>query len=151
MRDNGLIDGVVLTQLKEIYDPKGSVLHMLRNDDDLFTSFGECYFSEINVNSIKGWKKHSLQSQNISVPIGRVKFVLYDLRENSITFKRFSEIVLGRPDSYYRLHIPNNIWYSFKCIDNINSMLVNCSDIPHSPNESETLELNNPKIPYSWL
>ena len=78
MKDDFLIDGVLLTKLKEIPDPKGSVLHMLRNDDDLFTSFGECYFSEVNINAAKGWKKHLSQSQNISVPLGRIKFVLYD-------------------------------------------------------------------------
>ena len=150
MKDDVLIDGVFLTELKEIPDPKGSVLHMLRNDDDLFTSFGECYFSEVSVKAIKGWKKHSLQSQNISVPLGRIKFVLYDGRKSSTTFKNISEIILGRPDSYKRLHIPTNIWYSFKCISDTNSMIVNCSDIPHSPDESETMTLDNKEIPYSW-
>ncbi len=150
MKDDFLIDGVLLTKLKEIPDPKGSVLHMLRNDDDLFTSFGECYFSEVNINAVKGWKKHLSQSQNISVPLGRIKFVLYDDRESSATFKNISEIILGRPDSYYRLHIPNNVWYSFGCISETNSMIVNCSDIPHSPDESETLPIDNKEIPYSW-
>ena len=150
MKDSALIDGIILTELKEIPDPKGSVLHMLRNDDDLFSSFGECYFSEVNINSIKGWKKHSLQSQNISVPIGRVKFVLYDLRENSSTFQNVLEIILGRPDLYNRLHIPIDIWYSFKCISDSNSLIVNCSDIPHCPDESEVLPIENSLIPYKW-
>ena len=45
MKHLNLIDGLKISDLKEITDPKGSVLHMLRNDDELFKSFGECYFS----------------------------------------------------------------------------------------------------------
>ena len=73
---NNLIHDVEIIQLKEIFDDKGSVFHMLRSDERQFKSFGECYFSEVNVDCIKGWKKHTLQTQNISVPIGKIKFVL---------------------------------------------------------------------------
>ena len=61
------------------------MLHFLRNDDPDFTSFGECYMSEINSVAIKGWKKHLEQTQNIVVPIGKIKFVLFDSRNNSAT------------------------------------------------------------------
>ena len=150
MKHPNLIDGLKISDLKEITDPKGSVLHMLRNDDDLFKSFGECYFSEVNIGYIKGWKKHTLQSQNISVPVGKVKFVLYDPRKNSKTYNFISVIELGRPDDYKRLHIPVNIWYSFACISPKSSLIVNCADIPHSPEESDALPIDSKLIPYTW-
>lgn len=150
MKQNNLIEGLKITDLKEISDPKGSVLHMLRNDDELFKSFGECYFSEVNSGHIKGWKKHSIQSQNISVPIGKVRFVLYDPRENSDTYQTISLIDLGRPNNYKRLHIPPGLWYSFQSISSYTSLIVNCADIPHSPKESKTLPIDTKLIPYSW-
>ena len=58
--------------LKEISDKRGSVLHMIRSDADDFEAFGECYFSEILPKKIKAWKKHKLQTQNISVPVGEI-------------------------------------------------------------------------------
>ena len=52
---------------------KMSVLHMIKSSSPEFKNFGECYVSEINFNSIKGWKLHSKKTQNISVPSGKIK------------------------------------------------------------------------------
>jgi dTDP-4-dehydrorhamnose 3,5-epimerase len=150
MHKSNHINGVFVSNLKEIKDTKGSVLHVMRNDDDLFKSFGECYCSEINPGFVKGWKKHMAQSQNIAVPIGVIKFVLIDLRANSPSINNFIEIFLGRPDNYSRLHIPKNIWYGFKCISSTPALIINCADLPHSPEESKTLSLENPSFSYDW-
>ena len=36
-----MIDGVILTPLRQIFDERGKVMHMLREDDEVFTNFGE--------------------------------------------------------------------------------------------------------------
>tara|TARA_B110000977_G_C11011691_1_gene467937 strand:+ start:272 stop:724 length:453 start_codon:yes stop_codon:yes gene_type:complete len=144
------IEGVTLKQLKIIQSFKGDVLHMMRNDEQDFKSFGECYFSEINPLVIKGWKKHIHQTQNFSVPVGRIKIVLLDDRKDSKTFENIIEIILGRPDLFNRIKIPPGIYYSFKCLSTHPSIIVNITDIPHDINESLTIELNNNHIPYKW-
>jgi len=144
------IEGIVVKKLKIIPNSKGDVLHMIRNDEQDFTSFGECYFSEVNPLTIKGWKKHITQTQNFSVPIGRLKLVLFDDRDDSKTFRNIAEITLGRPDSYNRIQIHPGIYYSFKCLSTSPTMIVNITDIPHDKNESLTLDLNNSNIPYKW-
>ena len=148
--DELTIKGIIIKKLKIISSEKGDVLHMLRNDENSFKSFGECYFSEVNPDKIKGWKKHNIQNQFFSVPVGRLKLVLYDDRASSETYKTINEIILGRPDSYYRINIPPGIYYSFKCLTKTPALVVNCTDIPHSIDESLTLELNNSIIPYKW-
>ena len=145
-----LINGVKITRLKEIISDKGSVLHFLRNDDSDFISFGECYMSEINSDAIKGWKKHFEQTQNIAVPIGKIKFVLFDSRDNSATKNLINEIIIDRKDNYIRLTIPPNIFYAFKNLDKSNSLIVNCPDIPHDPFESEIIDIASNLIPYQW-
>ena len=62
-----LIDDVVLTELKQFSDERGTLLHMLRNDDPIFTTFGECYFSEVLPGAVKAWKLHHNQTQNTSI------------------------------------------------------------------------------------
>ena len=62
---NTKIDGVEITPLKIIKDARGAVLHMININSAGFEKFGECYFSEINPNVIKGWKKHFHQTQNL--------------------------------------------------------------------------------------
>jgi len=148
--DELTIKGIIIQKLKIISSEKGDVLHMLRNDENSFKSFGECYFSEVNPDKIKGWKKHNIQNQFFSVPVGRLKLVLYDDRASSETYKTINEIILGRPDSYYRINIPPGIYYSFKCLTKTPALIVNCTDIPHSIEESSSLDLNNTIIPYKW-
>ena len=87
------IKGLKIVKLKEIFDSKGSVLHMIKSSSPEFKNFGECYVSEINFNSIKGWKLHSKQTQNISVPLGKIKMVLYDSREDSLSFNQLIILV----------------------------------------------------------
>tara|TARA_B100001146_G_C16013590_1_gene361966 strand:+ start:89 stop:538 length:450 start_codon:yes stop_codon:yes gene_type:complete len=144
------IDGVFLTPLKEIFDERGSILKMLRYDESIFKGFGECYFSEINPGKIKAWKKHSLQTQNICVPIGKIKLVLFDSRKNSKTFKKLEIIELGRPNFYFRILIPPGICYGFSCISKSKSLIVNCTDIPHDSTESEIISITEKSIPFNW-
>jgi dTDP-4-dehydrorhamnose 3,5-epimerase len=135
------IDGLVVTPLGEFADQRGAVLHMLRADTPGFRGFGECYFSEISPGVIKGWKRHHRQTQNLAVPVGRVRFAVHDPRESSRTRGVLDLIELGRPDAYARLCIPPLLWYAFACVGDRPSLLANCTDIPHDPAEGEVLAL----------
>lgn len=133
------IAGLRLTPLRQIEDARGAVLHMLRADSAEFRGFGECYFSQVTPGSIKAWKRHRLQSQNVAVPVGRVRFVVYDARETSSTRGRFDVVELGRPDAYARLCIPPMLYYGFACLGAVAALVANCTDVPHDPAESESL------------
>ena len=145
-----LIKDVVLTELKQFPDERGTLLHMLRNDDPTFTTFGECYFSEVLPGAVKAWKLHLEQTQHFCVPVGRIKLVIYDNRKDSISNGNVQLIHLGRPDSYFRVMMPPGLWYGFTCISKIPALLVNCADIPHNPQESEVRMIDDVSIPYKW-
>jgi dTDP-4-dehydrorhamnose 3,5-epimerase len=147
---NSMIEGVLIVPLREIADVRGSVLHVLRSDAPDFTKFGECYISEIVPGAIKAWKRHSIQTQNITVPIGKIRMVLYDNRENSRTNGKLEIYEIGRPDNYLRIRISPGIWYGFTCISQEKAMLVNCADFPHSPEESQVMSVDASLIPYNW-
>lgn len=146
----GLIEGVALAPLRQIADERGAVLHVLRSDSGGFTTFGECYCSEIYPGAIKAWKRHRVQTQNLAVVSGRVRFVIFDPRPDSATYRKLEVIELGRPDDYQRLSIPPGVWYGFACTSDIAALVVNCADIPHDPTESEHLAVGDPSIPYNW-
>jgi dTDP-4-dehydrorhamnose 3,5-epimerase len=148
--DSVLIDGLALTELRQINDKRGSVLHMMRNDSPEFTQFGECYFSEVLPCSIKAWKRHHLQTQNIAVPVGRIRIVIYDDRKKSSSHGKLQVLELGRPDQYQRLQIPPLLWYGFSCISTIPALLANCADLPHAPEESDLIPFDSIEIPYHW-
>jgi len=148
--DTSIISGVTITYLREISDERGAVLHMLRNDSSDFRQFGECYFSEVLPGAVKAWKVHSLQTQNLAVPIGRIKIVLFDKRASSDTYDKIEILEMGRPDKYFRLLIPPSMCYGFKCIGKDKALIVNCADLPHTPGESAIYPIDSNEIPYSW-
>lgn len=144
-----MIDGVIIEPLKQIADPRGKVLHMIRSDSKNFTKFGEIYFSSVNSRSVKAWRKHKLMTQHFAVPMGEILLVLYDDRERSSTKGEIQEVHLGG-DNYNLVRIPPLVWYGFKGISIMPALIANCTDIPHDPSETEKFEFNDLKIPYQW-
>ena len=144
-----MIEGVQKIPLKILKNENGELLHFMRNDSSSFHKFGEVYFSITYPGAIKGWKLHKRMEQNFVVPVGQMKVVLFDDRENSNTFGECNEFLLGK-DDYFLLKIPDHIWYSFSPIGSEASMIANCSSIPHDPDESIFEELTSSRFPYQW-
>ena len=55
------------TNLSIIPLKKGNVFHALKTTESDFQGFGEAYFSTVNFNDIKAWKKHKKMTLNIVV------------------------------------------------------------------------------------
>lgn len=144
------IEGVALYDLKVFSDHRGAVLHHLRSDAAHFHGFGESYLSETNPGVIKAWKRHHRITQHMAVPVGRMQFVLFDGRPGTATSGNVFTCVLGRPDAYKLLIIPPLVCYGFQCISDSPGLIVNAVTHPHDPNESETIPVNSPAIPYVW-
>jgi len=124
---------------------------MLRSDAPDFTTFGECYFSEVKPGAVKAWKFHRAQTQNLTVPVGRIRLAIFDDRGGSPTRGAIQVMEIGRPDAYLRISIPPRLWYGFACVGAQPALLVNCSDLPHSSGESDSRAFDDSRIPYSWV
>jgi len=144
----GIINDVQLTPLKIISGDAGDVMHALKKSEPSFQGFGEVYFSTVNNNAVKGWKKHRRMISNLVVPSGKIRFVLYDDRPASASFKVMQEVILSR-DNYQRLTIPPGIWMAFQGRSDEPNMLLNIASIPHDPEETESLPLKNNAIPFT--
>jgi dTDP-4-dehydrorhamnose 3,5-epimerase len=140
MDQRSLIEGVILTSLMKIESPEGCVLRYLRDNDVGFNQFKESYFSTVNKDVIKPWKRHMKMSLNIAVPVGEIKFVLYDNRPTSSTYGSFNQIILS-PENYLRLTVPADVWMAFKGQGNYN-LLINTADLVHDPDEVERKNLS---------
>ena len=143
-------DGVELVELQQIETEGGSVLHMLRSDSPLFRKFGEVYFSEVYSGVVKAWKRHKEMTQHFAVPVGKIRVVLFDDREDSKTKGKVCEYVLGRPDHYALLRIPPMVWYGFMSLSRGPTIIANCTDLPHAHEESVRALPDDPRFPYNW-
>jgi dTDP-4-dehydrorhamnose 3,5-epimerase len=135
------VDGVIVTPLKQIHNPKGDIYHAMKKSDIGFDGFGEAYFSTVNIGDIKGWKQHTKMTLNLVVPVGEIEFVVYD--ENK---KEFFNIKLSQKN-YQRLTVEPELWMAFRGIKE-NSMLLNLASIEHNPDEAINLGIK--EIAYEW-
>ena len=117
----------------------GDILHGMKAGDGGFDGFGEAYFSSVGKGEIKGWKKHSIMTLNLLVPLGEIEFVIHDGRE-------FFTITLSKAN-HHRLTVWPNLWLAFKGLAPEN-MLLNLASHIHEPSESKNLPLKD--IDYKW-
>jgi len=144
-----MIEGVKVTPLRQIPDERGKIMHMLRSDAPGFAGFGEIYFSCVYPGAIKGWHIHKRMTLNYAVPVGNVKFVLYDDRAGSTTRGEVQELFLGA-DTYNLVTVPPMVWNGFKGIGTEMAIVANCASLAHDPDEIGRLDPFDPKIPYTW-
>jgi dTDP-4-dehydrorhamnose 3,5-epimerase len=145
--DTEIISGVIITPLKKIINLKGDVFHGMKKSDSGYSGFGEAYFSTINYNDIKPWKKHKKMTLNFIVPVGEIQVVIYDDRENSPTKGKFNNFVISIND-YNRITIPPDVWVAFRGLSKELNLLLNITDIEHDPDEME--RINFCDIVYQW-
>lgn len=149
LNNNQIIDGVKIFPLSQIIDERGKVMHMLKKTDDHFVGFGEIYFSTCWPGAIKAWHQHTKMTVNNCIVSGRAKLVIYDPRKDSKTFGNIMEIFLGE-DNYKLVQISPGLINGYKSYGDKLTILANCADMPHDPNEMIKIDPFENDIPYNW-
>lgn len=143
-----MIDGVKIVPLKQFSDERGKIMHMLRSDDPHFKGFGEIHFSVAFPSVVKGWHIRNHIS-TVAVPLGRVKWVLYDGRKDSPTKGEIMEIFLGE-DNYCLLQIPPGVTSGYKTYGLTHSIVANVTDATHQDEAKINIDPFKNDIPYNW-
>lgn len=127
------VEHILVTPLDRIEVTGGDVLHAIKRSDPGYVDFGEAYFSIVEGDTFKGWKRHLRMTLNLVVPFGGVVCFFHDdqggIREEEIGEAR-----------YVRLTIPPLIWFGIKGLIKPYSIVMNVADIPHDPLEIERRE-----------
>lgn len=122
-----------LYKLKVINNNKGNILKFFKKND---LEIGELYFSWINKNFIKGWKRHKRFNLNIVVPYGKVQFICFKDPK-----KKIYKFLIGE-HNYKRLLIPSGYWFAFSSLTNSKSLICSLSSNVHDKKEVETKRIN---------
>jgi dTDP-4-dehydrorhamnose 3,5-epimerase len=144
-----MIEGVVVTPLRQILDERGKVMHMMRSDSPIFSAFGEIYFSTTFPGVVKAWHLHKQMTLNYAVVQGAVKLALFDDRVGSATRGEVQEIYMS-PENYVLVTVPPLVWNGFKCVGNETAIVANCATLPHSDDEIVRLDPQSDLVPYNW-
>ena len=125
------------TKKNIFFNLKGDTLTGLKKNDNCFDKFEEIYFSKINYLKIKGPKKHKKMLCNFLVPVGSVKFLVFDNFFNVV-----DSIILNKKN-YGVLTIPKKNWFAFKGVSQETSLIVNIANKVHDDKEViENLDVN---------
>lgn len=136
---------IVLTPLKQIEVSGGNVFHAMKSSDLGFAGFGEAYFSWISPGAIKGWKRHTLMTMNIVVPLGRVRFIFRSVNGGGNEEFRIEDVGVNR---YARITVPPGIWFGFQNIGTSEGLVLNIANMPHDQDEIERLSLAD--VNFDW-
>ena len=144
------IEGGVISKRRIIEDDRGSIRHIMKSSDAAFTKFGEVYCSTIYPGRVKGWHLHSLMTLNYCVLFGKIRFVLFDGRENSPSFGRI-QVVIMSPNNHCSITVPPGVWNGFQGLGQNESFVINMTDIPHDPFEISRMDPHdNNLIDFNW-
>jgi dTDP-4-dehydrorhamnose 3,5-epimerase len=130
-----LLNGIHITPLKRISNPKGDIYHALNGKDADFSSFGEAYFTTIIHGETKGWKRHQRMVMNLIVPEGEVLFHFHDE-----VLGMTKTIALGTRQ-YARLCVQPGLWMAFTGLGSGLNLILNVASIAHDPSESDSADL----------
>jgi dTDP-4-dehydrorhamnose 3,5-epimerase len=144
-----VIEGVRVSERRQIIDDRGKIVHMLRCDDDEYLGFGEVYFSWVNPGKVKAWHLHSRMALNYTCPVGAVRLALYDTRSASPTLGELMEVEMSA-DAHRLVQVPPGVWNGFVGLRDYPSMVCNCATLPHDPDEITRRDPDDPEFPYAW-
>lgn len=141
-----MIGDVRVSPRRVTRDFRGDVMHFIRTSDDVFTEFGEVYFSKILVGQSKTWRRHRVAVSQLVVPIGTINILLFDDRTDSPSCGMSDKLTLGERD-YQLITIPPLVWYAFENQGTETALIANCSSLSHDPSESDRREFSDTRMP----
>lgn len=145
------IEGVTVKKLKVIPDERGKLMEIIRNDDEIFSKFGQVYITTAYPGIVKAWHFHNFQDDHFTVLKGMMKVVLYDGREDSPTHGKLNEFFIGE-DNQMVVKIPKRVMHGFKCISETEAMVLNLVTEPynHENPDEHRIDPHDNNINYDW-
>jgi len=153
--DNEII-GVIIKRLKTHNDPRGFFREIVRSSDHVFDAgvFGQWSHSKMQLNVVKAWHYHHVQTDWWYCPIGAIETVLFDNRPESPTYQRKLVIRMGDSTHDETAHevcvqIPPGVLHGCKVVSS-EAHLFYITSTTYDPNEEGRFPYNSPLVGHDW-
>ncbi|GAC1520466.1 MAG: dTDP-4-dehydrorhamnose 3,5-epimerase family protein [Chloroflexota bacterium] len=147
-----LISGVVTRPALTIPDDRGTICEVYNpawgvSDAPLVY----VYQVTIRPGQIKGWVKHTAQTDRLFFSLGTVRVVLYDDRSASPTHGMVNELFIGEHNRGL-VTIPENVYHAIQNVGSGDALCINMPTRPyeHANPDKYRLPLDTPLIPYRF-
>jgi dTDP-4-dehydrorhamnose 3,5-epimerase len=149
------IQGVTIKELRTFSDGRGFFRELIRSTDSFFEEgFGQWSHSLMQKNTVKAWHFHNLQVDWWYVGLGIIHTVLYDNREESPTYRKKVEFLLGEGEANsLALHavvkIPQGVLHGCKVLTDT-AHLFYITSRTYDPNDEGRLPFNSDLVGHPW-
>jgi len=141
-----MIEGVIIKDLTVFSDERGMFAEIARKAD---VFFGQISFSKVFQGISKAWHLHKKQTDWGCAVSGDIKYVLYDNRKNSKTYKEITEILMGETSGYRMVQIPPGVAHGYRII-NGPAVIVYITSHEYDPLDELRIPHDDPSIGYDW-
>lgn len=149
--------GVQIKSLVSHPDSRGFFREVFRSNEDIFKggAFGQWSHSRMEINVVKAWHYHHVQTDWWYVPIGVINTVLVDFREDSPTFRAKMQIRMGdgqNPelnDQAVCVRIPPGVLHGCRVLTP-EAHLFYITSQPYDQNEEGRYPFDAPEVGFSW-
>lgn len=148
--DNPLFEGVYIKNLVTHEDERGFFREILRVTDPFFDlSFGQWSHSRMKTGVIKAWHYHKIQTDFWYVSRGILKVGLYDLRQESSTFRQTMSLEMGDETSALLIKIPAMVAHGCKAVHGPVDLLYLMTHT-YNPDDEYRMAQDDPEINFKW-
>jgi len=155
-----LIAGVEFKQLKTWPDDRGFFREIVRTTDSFFNTgsqnppFAQWSHSKMAHNTVKAWHFHHLQLDWWYCGIGVIQTVLYDLREESPTYRKKIEVKMGDSDDDPQalslvVRIPQGVAHGLKVLTDFAHLFYITSET-YNPEDEGRHPFDSDVVPHNW-
>ena len=146
-----LLAGVEIKELVRNKDERGFFEELIRFNDKFFAEgFGQLSHSFMIPGVIKAWHIHKTQVDWWYVAKGDLHVGLFDMRENSTTYKTLNEYLLGVHGQNVVLKIPPGIAHGCKVIGSESELFYVTSGV-YNTDEEGRIDFDDKDIGYDWV
>ena len=146
-----MIEGVVLKELETFNDDRGFFRELIRSTDDSFREgFGQWSHSLMFDGVIKAWHFHRIQTDWWYIVSGVLRVGLCDLREESGTYKKTMDFLMGDLQPARVLKIPPGIAHGCKTVQGPVHLFYLTSHV-YNPDDEIRIPYNDPEIDFDWI
>lgn len=145
-----MIAGVQIKELTTHSDERGFFREIIRITDEFFAEgFGQFSHSVMYPGVAKAWHIHKTQVDWWYVPIGNLRLVMKDLREDSPTHGELQEIYMGENYTAKAVKIPPGVAHGCKVLGGVTHLFYITSRT-YDPAEEGRIPHDDPAIGYDW-
>ncbi|MFH2020857.1 MAG: dTDP-4-dehydrorhamnose 3,5-epimerase family protein [archaeon] len=144
-----MIEGVFIKKIVKNSDERGFFSEVLKDDDSFFKEIRQTSYSETKPGIIKAFHYHKLQDDYFFVPRGNIVVVLYDLREESITYQN-TEVIRTGEDNPLLIYIPKGVAHGYKVLGNSQAGVFYHMTKSYNPDDEHRIPYDDKEIGFDW-